>query len=520
MVLLLSEIHNYQQLAKVNNRLASEVQQFYAKIFAAHGVTPSEETRPDDTSSGGNQHGSTRPAGTNWSMLGDIGTVNPARVADLAYRLYRYLNGKRGDIFDFVILVVDIDDQDPHNMADRAQNALLMSEDDNSIWFDSSTRKLLHEFFEFEKGAHMWKFLKTKTSSQYLQVGTQIACLRPAVVEMILDKITQRLNMADRAPGLLLVGSYGVGKNNSAEEAANLLVGKKSPAAPVHLFTLFRRQSPIHPFLNSLDPIFLKKVPSFLSKSELKSWKMKNDLLAYLKSQVGQRRCFDRLFQDFFSAYSLYLAAYCNMMERNLLPALFICEDIETYHADCMHAVTQIVKNFMHRPSFIPIFITSENEIPDILGDLDLDRLAVNPAGCDEVKTIAQRIYPEIEFSSETCARIQKLTGGKPVPILHYLYYLRSNGKIALENDSYRWGAQADNDFHWLANIAALTGSVLTSLDANYRDLLYAIHLSGALIGREDFWQFLDFVGVDKKGRTDALSYLAYEHKIRLDLVK
>ena len=57
--------------------------------------------------------------------------------------------------------------------------------------------------------------------------------------------------------------------------------------------------------------------------------------------------CPDRLYQDFYLVFHLYLIAYFRMLEENFLPAVLFCEDIETYHPRSQEMLLDLLKDFL-----------------------------------------------------------------------------------------------------------------------------------------------------------------------------
>jgi tetratricopeptide (TPR) repeat protein len=309
---------------------------------------------------------------------------------------------------------------------------------------------------------------------------------------------------------LILTGDPEIGLGRVVSDISRFIYRKHPKTTGVHLYTIFKRQSPIHPFLNSIQPGFIEKVHQFLRREEKITWQDNSNLIQYLKNQDVEGKCPDRLFQDFFMAYNLYLTAYTRMMEQMLLPTIFICEDVGGYHSQSIKALAILLKDFLKIPSFIPVVLGEKNKIPKEIDELDFRYLDVFPTSWREVRILAESIFPGIDIPRSVLREIAKSTGGAVTPILHSLYYLLEKEKIKKADNTYYWLPKKENHLRLPKNHLICTFSLLKGFDPITRDILYTTYLSGGLLNKSDLLKFLVFHGTSESDSNEALEYLSY----------
>jgi tetratricopeptide (TPR) repeat protein len=487
------DTHNYRQLVKTDPELAEDLESVIAHLFT------------------------------------DLSEESLRMTAELLFRLRDEMRNREERLFGYSILVL-VDEGDESGSTTReARRCLLQIEVENCIWLNSRARTFFKDTLEVEESLPLAKVVSVRDvpvpKGQFEQ--RSYVCLRPRIVEMIVRRIASRprspqLSAASPAgkkiPGaetneisevdsqaIVVVGPPNIGKKAAVAEAARRLSmpssaidrDKKPGTLPARLFTIFKRQSPIHPFLNSIDTDMADQAPQFLNKVELRLWKEKSSLIYYLKNQKKSSRCYDHISEDFYTLYALYLVAYVRKRESEGLPALLICEGLETYHPECFKALALLLNDFIRLPSFVPILITAEEKNLSELSKLPMDMLRVFPSGWKEVREMAGSCYPGVLLKRSVARSIVDLSRGNIRLIWYYLLFLGRSGKITAGDNGYVWRSREEKDIAFPESEDALEWDMLRSLDQTSREILYAICLSSGLIGEKDLSTFLENMGID-----------------------
>ena len=494
MIYLAIHLYNYSQLGKTDPQTSEEIEDYIRDHLVVHGNGGLERFQESFV-----------------GQLGESGTLEIAKLADRISKTYNYLWERRDALYGFLLLLVELeDDQHRAGIETRIQHYLLAIEEEDAIWMDEACKELLQEYFELEPMEGLWIVREHSVSFRSAAVENASFCLRNNALKYALDGIASRLNRGSGEPGVLLVRRRESDTHGLVGEMCRIVYGGESPPHPLHLYTIFRRQSAIHPFLNSIAASFLPRIPDFLTEGERRAWTDGRGVLEYLKEPEGDESCFDRLLPDFFGAYNLYLTAYIRMMEERLLPALFFCEHFETYHPDSLEWLGLLVADFMNRDSFLPVFIGKSPDLPDPLGSLRLKPLNLFPVSWREIRNVAGSIFPGMTLPVSMARRLSGLSDGNPVHALHCLYYLRDAGKVERENDEYRWLPLSEKSVRLPKNPAVCSLSLIRRLDPVTVDALYGVYISAGLLEIGGLVSYLNEQGIPRDEGEKALDYLRY----------
>jgi tetratricopeptide (TPR) repeat protein len=490
MIYLVREAFNYEQLIKVNRDIAQ---------FIEEGITNILQNQYVEMGTGKD--------GIVIYDLGNEKAVNPARIADSFFKVYKLLDEQRGILFGFNVLLLILDTKQDKDVEPEIRRILLSINEEDSIWVNRNAQLFLNDFFYFEKKSGLCRISgqkhrvkKFKSSPPYIL---------PQAVEKVLDILFGRLNGDQNIPGLILSGPPEKGIKETVREVVRRIYMNNSDIHPIRAFTLFRRQSPIHPFLNSIDAGFLEKVPLYLKQTEAVVWESKFPFLDYLLNTTSDSKCPDRLFQDFYAAYNIYISAYIRMLQKRLLPALFICEDLETYNKASLELLRTILVDFTKIDSFFPILIVPEIEALDRIGELNFKSIHMDPAGWKDVQKFSHCFFPGIVLPKSIARVIATNVEGKILPIKQYLFLLESEGKIIKENKGYRWISQKEKKINLPENDISVLWRLLKTLDSSSIDILYTVCLSGGLINKFDLYRFVEFTGTPHEETEKVLQNLA-----------
>ena len=245
-------------------------------------------------------------------------------------------------------------------------------------------------------------------------------------------------------------GPSGVGKTALLGELAARLL--RTGAAPVlKMRTIFKRRSPLHPFLSSLLSSLLDRVPSLLRGAERASWENVGPLLVWLPGPAWQggkadaHPLPDRILDDFYLGYRLYLLAWTRMAAEALSPALFFCDGIDGYHPAARQIIARLFDDLLATPGFVPVVSSAAPPTSADLPGLDLHPLYVHPMGKREIRSLAQHLYPGLAMPESLTRRLRRRSGGLYLSVVSYLQYLDRTGRIRSTPHGHEWSSVSED---------------------------------------------------------------------------
>ncbi len=267
--------------------------------------------------------------------------------------------------------------------------------------------------------------------------------------------------------------------------------------------TIFRRRSPLHPFLSSLDPVLLGGTAVRLRGPERAVWDDVGPLLTWLQDPAGQEAGTDphplpdRIGDDFFLGYRLYLLAWIRMSAETLNPALFLSEGFDGYHPSARQIVVRLFDDLLSNPGFVPVVSSSSRPSAEDLSGFDLHPLYVHPLGKREIRSLAQHVFPGLSMPESLTRRLRRRSGGLYVSVVSYLQYLARTGRIRATPHGHEWSAGAKDEPALPANPLSVSWFLIRTLRDETFLLLYALYLAGGLLDRQGFLSFLGEAGFD-----------------------
>jgi hypothetical protein len=214
---------------------------------------------------------------TGGSLLAACGPeAGPA--ADLALRVLGSLRAQRELLFGFSLVLEDLpaapDDGEARRLTDEAL-ALVPEEE---LWVSAAAAGRFDGVLDTRPHGGLYRVVgqvrgptpaagpaaapgsgpAAEPAASPARAAGSISWTRETLVERCLDLLAHRLNDGESRAVLFLHGPAGAGKTTLLAESARRL-GCVGPASPLRAYALFRRRTPLHPFLNSLDPGFLPR---------------------------------------------------------------------------------------------------------------------------------------------------------------------------------------------------------------------------------------------------------------------
>lgn len=441
-------------------------------------------------------------------------------AADLALRVLASLRARRDSLFGFSLVLVELPGAPGDEEARQLVVDALALVPDEQLWVAPAAAGSFDGVLATRReGAHV-RVLGPAVGGDSATPGAAAGepppaptpapapWVRSTLVERCLELLSRRLNDGCDRAVLFLHGPSGAGRTTLLAESARRL-GCTGPSSPLRAYPLFRRRTPLHPFLNSLDPAFIPEVPALLAGHERRAWEDLGGIMAGILHPAPLAAAPDRIRTDFLLAYRLYARAWARRAVRLLVPAIFACEDVESWHPAAREAAATLIDDLLAESSLIAVVTSTLEVLPSELAGLETTDLHVQPFGRREVRSYARSLFPGLELPEAAVRRIRGRSGGLPAQVTALLRYLESTGRIRGQGTSFAWAqdpaAAADLPADPLAVYWHL---VRRSLDGDGQRLLHAIHLSAGLLDREGLLDFLAATGRDRREAERAIADL------------
>jgi tetratricopeptide (TPR) repeat protein len=555
MLYLLVSIAHHKQLAKVDLELLRSVEAGIRATCARSGI-PSVELRD----------------GKALFALGPEGRVDPRRALELALPLAAVLSEKKEELYGYQLLLAALEEASGPAVVRQLASQLVGCEEDGELWIDAGAIQLFSGLVNTSRSGELWRVLDHVLPREAPVEARQTRWVQERLVFQGFQALEDQLKRRGKGLGLHLHGPVGQDRRGILDALQERLTGTAAVRRFPRMYALFERRSTLHPFLNSLDPAFLPHVGRYLDSHERPVWASLADLLWYLKPSAapgppqaassrpqpfalrpddpnargplsawpaGSPESLalrsppagrspprqpeeavelwpDHLAEDFLLAYQLYLGAYFRMLEENFLPAALICEDVDVYQPSTLRLLAIILKDFAHRPSFLPIFSSARKELPEALAALNPVGLAVRPLHPVEMARLAAEQYPGLRLPGKDWLRLRLAVRGKPVALQHCLLYLQRKGAIAEENGQFRWQPAEGWEASLPKRPLTFSWQAAANLGADRQRVLFVTYLAQGLLDLQGLLRFLDSLGVtDAQAALEELSGLGLVHVVQ-----
>jgi hypothetical protein len=486
MVYLLVELFNYRQLARLRRERLPEVE------AGLSGLCSGKKARVARMHEG--------------SCLVECGReeeLDAEACASLALQARDFLKAARSELFGFTVLIAGQMPDDPTRAEQRMLEAASAADKEEELWLSAEVVPLFRDYLTAGPGQGIRLATAAVREEPRVKPGGEgtAAWVRESLVQRTLDALGPRLDGSDEGRVLFLCGPAGSGKTFLLLETARRLGAGDEKAPVVRMYTLFRRRSPVHPFINSLIPSLLAEVPGHLRGPETAVWSEVGGLLSYLRdAEISSGRHAaplfpDHLLEDFMLGYQLYLTAFVRMTAARLLPAFFVCEGVESCHPQARRAVARLIGEFGKHPNFIPVLSSAEASVPEELSGLNPFPIGVHPLGKREIRSLSRALYPGLELPALEIRGLRRVSGGVYPDVVSVLRYLESKGAIRAVDGGFQWIQPRDNAPGLPADRLAAAWHLMRTLSmATFRHF-YAVFLAGGLLDRNGLVSFFSRSG-------------------------
>ncbi|HUJ76180.1 MAG TPA: AAA family ATPase, partial [bacterium] len=258
MIYVFAELRNYRQLVRLRAEALPSVETSLATALGTLSSPP-------------------RPAGPgSWiAEAGPEGELEAAPVAGAAWQARTVLAERERELFGFAVLIVSL----PAALSDaeragRAAALLETVEDEAALWVAPDCAALFGDSLALQAAGPLYRAVAPRRPEGRTEAGHARAphpWTREGLVTRALDLIAPRLNLGESKEVLWVHGPAGAGKTALLRELAARLQHEGSVPA-LRTRTIFRRRSPLHPFLHSLAPSLLARIVPALRGPELAVW--------------------------------------------------------------------------------------------------------------------------------------------------------------------------------------------------------------------------------------------------------
>ena len=488
MVYVIAELRNYRQLARLRAASLPAVEEGLAGLLGARGQ-PVETVRQ----------------GAWMAEIGPKKDLDAATAGAAAVRVREYLTSRRQELFGFSVIVAVLSASTPAGRSAVASELLAEAEGDENLWIAPECAPAFGAFFHLERSGTLFRVSgQGPLPAPVAQVqDAPRPWVRESLVGRALDVVSLRLNSGESREILMVHGPSGVGKTAViAEVGARIMRGARQPPL-LRMRTVFKRRSPLHPFLSALLPSLVAAAPRFLRGPERVVWEEVGALLAWLQGNVGDEPVAeagllpDHILEDFSLGFGLYLLAWTRMAQESLVPAVLLCEGIDSYHPAARRIMARLIEDLLSRPGFLPILSNAEEKPPDELAGFDIHALYIHPLGKREIRSLAQHLFPGLELPESQARRLRRRSGGLYLSVVSYLQFLTRSGRIRSRGDVHEWVPASDDESVIPANPLSVFWYLMRTLHDEAFPLLYALYLAGGLLDTREFLSFLGEAGFD-----------------------
>jgi tetratricopeptide (TPR) repeat protein len=492
-------LRNYRQLSRLRAASLPAIESGLAGLLGSRGQ-PVETVRQ----------------GAWMAEIGPQKELDAAAAGAAAIRIRDYLTSRREELFGFSVIVALLPASTAAGRSAVASEILAEAEGDESLWVTPECAPAFSALFQLERAGTL--FCVAGPGLPAAPTPPPQDAPRPWVRESLvgraLDIVSLRLNTGESREILMVHGPSGVGKTAvMAEVGARIMRGARNPPL-LRMRTIFKRRSPLHPFLSALLPPLVATTPHHLRGPERAVWEEVGGLLAWLQGTVGDEPAVeaallpDHILEDFSLGFGLYLLAWTRMAQESLVPAVLLCEGIESYHPAARRVMARLLEDLLSRPGFLPLFSNAEEKPPDELAGFDIRSLYIHPLGKREIRSLAQHLFPGLELPESQARRLRRRSGGLYLSVVSYLQFLRKTGRIRARAGVHEWVPSSDDEAVIPANPLSVFWYLMRTMHDDAFPLLYALYLAGGLLDTREFLSFLGDAGFDVEAAERSLESL------------
>jgi len=491
MIYLYIEIYSFKQLLKISPSLIENINRKLTKHIQEREIHVVNEIN-----------------GTFLISFSDEQEAELDNIIDSIFILYGIFKKKSRYLHGFNLYITVETEKNPDIIRKKIQDTFCSIKEEEGIWIHKKNKTLftgLHDVREEGNYLNINLFKKSVRTEKHI---AQIQKIKQEDVQK-LAKIIFRIKTKTPKCNIILVHSrQNILVKNIIDYALKKRVGKNLFTFIPFINLNFFKPHNLYPLVASIAPEFLAKFKRFLKPPFTQAGEVKKEFLIKLYGEKPIKA--DSPDQDIFYAYHMYLKAYCEMMKQKSLPAIIVCNRIES-GTELFHSFfNKYISDFSQRYSMLIIFISAKSELPQAFAKRKYKKIEIGPLSEKETRRCFQILYPKFTLPSGVIRQIHKLSGGNYNTILHYIYYLRQHGKIRKVNDHYDWVPQSENPIQIPIQPLHISWQFIKSLKEEEKIVLYTLCLAHNIFSSSLLIKFLETLGIKEKSSQTHLSYLKH----------
>lgn len=238
--------------------------------------------------------------------------------------------------------------------------------------------------FELDTSTPFIRGRVTSGGGYLAEAEAQPLLSRENMIDRILEVLVPEIGSEKDYRLVHMYGPAGAGKRYNLLKALERLA-KDTPTCTVAVVAPVNSETaPETPFLRGLDPVFLRRVPEFLSPLEQKIWSEHIKIITHRRG--------DRMVTEFILMYQLYLTAYARHMDGLGLPPVFICTSLEDLSAGSVSLLARFCVEFLARSALVPIILSEGRSLDQRLEHLPRLAFKVSPMPWKEVEAKLRKL--------------------------------------------------------------------------------------------------------------------------------
>lgn len=457
-----------------------------------------------------------RRAGVYFLAMGEEAEADPKDILDAAFQLHAAVTEFREDLYGFNIVLAACGDQKPAVGEGLVAAALLELLEEEGVWIHNRDAGYFAHHAHLRQGDQYTRIIESKKAEPVYNVISQIPHIRRRIIRRLAQVFVRRFSSAGNPSVVFITGPADCAKREVTAESLRAVLGKErgfylAIAAPPD-----RRRFHLLPLVASMkaaDAEFLKRLPQYLHPVEKPVWKS----YASLFSQLLEDRAVsgDRVEEDFFVIYNLFLAAYLRRMRECMLPGFLVFHDPHRLTVSVQERLKTLLSDLAVRFRIAVIVVSNRPQLPEMFKSLEKMRVTVKEFGVEDARRCFRALYPGVNVPRKALDHILRLSGGRYSALLHYIYYLRLSRKIVQEGEGFSWVDRRKLPLKVPAGRRSATLAIIRSLKEEARTVLYAGYCLGVFCTEPEIIDFLVSIGLNRVKAEEQLAHLRSMHLYR-----
>lgn len=396
------------------------------------------------------------------------------RVARLLSRLRSILDGKRGDLAGFGLLVDRRGSEDAGDLR-RLEAALRSAPEDEAFWLTESAASPLAPHLSLERRDSLSRIIGVLEAPPMSALGPREIAAHAPALERVLETLDPWLR-GEAAPELILFSGLRHPSGLFVIEAAlEKLCGGANEWLRVGAFAPGRAWE--YAFAAEIDEALLTALPEELAAPERELWTRSRHFLTGLLRSSAYDDLADRTPLGFAAAYRLYWHGRLRGMIRKGLPPIVTVAEIDALPRDGQSFLLDLLRD---REDGAPLVLASalSGGIPEVFAELETVEVELSPLESMEIAEAARRKLPESATRLFRVPAALRVTRGDPVQVHHHLRNLEARQDQAVAEEGHSRATRASGP-----SLPAESMRFVEQLSDGARDILLIAH---ALAGTGD----------------------------------